>query len=315
MYAGVSEKTPLYLHALITYSFISSSWRLVDGSQHLATAIEDTIKNNGGEILRNSKVIRLVTENNSVKYAELENSEIIEADTFISNLHPSATLKLVDNNSFTKAYRSRINNLENTLPVFSLYIVLKENEFPYQNFNHYYFESDTVWTASTYNEKSWPESYLLYTPASSKSEIYADCIIAMTYMKYEEVKKWENTSVENRGNDYLEFKKQKAEIFLNLIEKKFPGLRKKIKSYYTSSPLTYRDYTGTPEGTSYGILKDFNSPFKTLVMPKTKVSNLLFTGQNLNIHGILGVSIGAVMTCGEILGLNYLINKIKAVNS
>jgi len=29
------------------------------------------------------------------------------------------------------------------------------------------------------------------------------------------------------------------------------------------------------------------------------------------MHGVLGVTIGSLKTCGEILGLNYLLNKIK----
>jgi len=311
LYAGVPDKTPLYLHSLITYSFISSSWRLIDGSSQLAKILEKTIINNGGTILRRSEVKKLVFENDVLKYAELGNAERIEGSHFISNIHPVNTLKILEGNYLHKAYRDRLNSLENTIPVFSLYIVFKENTFEYQNYNHYYYDRDTVWTTASYSEKTWPESYLLYTPATSKSDRFADCMIIMTYMKYDELKEWENTTVENRGESYLEFKGKKAEKLLNLVEKKFPDIRSKIKKYYTSSPLTYRDYTGTFEGSSYGILKDFNNPYKTLITPKTKIPNLFFTGQNLNIHGILGVTIGAVMTCGELIGLDYLLNKIK----
>jgi len=157
----------------------------------------------------------------------------------------------------------------------------------------------------------WPQSFFLYTPSTSRSEQFADGLIAMSYMQWDEIKQWEHTFIEQRGEDYLMFKQQKAEKLINLVEKKFPGIRKKIKSYYTSTPLTWRDYTGTPNGSAYGILKDYNSPLKTLVMPKTRIPNLFFTGQNLNVHGILGVSIGALMTCGELLGLKYLMDKVR----
>lgn len=311
LYAGVPDKTPLYVHALITYSFINSSWRCIDGSQQIAKILSDSIKSNGGTILRNSEVTKLVFENDVLKYALLTNNEKIEAENFISNVHPVNTLKMIDGHYFSKAYKSRVNSLENTIPVFTLYVVLKENTCEYMNYNHYYFDNDTVWTTASYSEKEWPQSYMLYTPAISKSDKYADCMIIMTYMKYNELTKWENTKVENRGEDYKEFKIKKAEKLLDLVEKKFPEIRTKIKKYYTSTPLTYRDYTGTFQGTSYGILKDFNDPYKTLITPKTKISNLFFTGQNLNIHGILGVAIGAVMTCGELVGLDYLVKKIK----
>ena len=34
-------------------------------------------------------------------------------------------------------------------------------------------------------------------------------------------------------------------------------------------------------------------PISVFISPKTKIPNLLFTGQNLNMHGVLGVTIGA----------------------
>ena len=46
-------------------------------------------------------------------------------------------------------------------------------------------------------------------------------------------------------------------------------------------------------------------------MPKTKIPNLFLTGQNTNMHGILGVTIGAINTCGEILDISYLINQVR----
>lgn len=311
LYAGISDKTPLYLHALTTYSFISSAWRLIDGSQQLATILAKNIHAGGGKILRNCEVTKLITESGRIKYAEIKDSSGIEAKQFISNIHPSNTLDLIDNDYPGKFHKKRIQSLENTMAMFTVYAVLNKNSFPYLNHNHYFFDNDTVWTASEYSKDSWPQSFFMYTPATSRSEEFADGFIVMTYMKWDELKQWENTGIENRGHEYLQFKNEKADKLLQLVEKKFPGIRKNITSFYTSTPLTWRDYTGTPQGSAYGILKDYNSPFKTLVMPKTKIPNLFFTGQNLNVHGILGVSIGAIMTCGEILGLKYLLEKIR----
>ena len=134
-------------------------------------------------------------------------------------------------------------------------------------------------------------------------------------MSFKDVEKWENTWIEQRGEEYLEFKKQRAEKLLDVVENKFKNLRNSINCYYTSTPLTYRDYTGTPEGSSYGILKESKNLLKTIILPKTKIENLFFTGQNLNMHGILGVTISSVMTCAEIIGQEYLVNKIIESNA
>ena len=60
----------------------------------------------------------------------------------------------------------------------------------------------------------------------------------------------------------------------------------------------------------YGYVKDVNDPLKAFISARTKIPNLYFTGQSLNMHGILGVTISGVVTCSEILGGEYLINKI-----
>jgi all-trans-retinol 13,14-reductase len=129
-------------------------------------------------------------------------------------------------------------------------------------------------------------------------------------MNWKEVVPWEDTKVEKRGEKYKEFKRQKAEKLLDVLEKDFPGIRNKTKAYYTSTPLTYRDYIGTHKGSIYGLLKDFNDPLRTLLLPKTSVNNLLLTGQNINLHGVIGVTIGSIMTCSEMLGSKYLLKKM-----
>lgn len=72
-----------------------------------------------------------------------------------------------------------------------------------------------------------------------------------------------------------------------------------------------------------GICTDYSkaseNPLKTMVSPRTKINNLFLTGQSINMHGILGCTIGAFNTCAEILGkeviderLTQIINKNKS---
>jgi hypothetical protein len=48
-----------------------------------------------------------------------------------------------------------------------------------------------------------------------------------------------------------------------------------------------------------------------MLTPRTPIPNLLLTGQNLNLHGILGVSMTAFLTCSELLGHNIILNELK----
>jgi all-trans-retinol 13,14-reductase len=311
LYAGVKEKTPLYVHALVNNSFIESTWRIVDGSSQVADILASKIKLNGGTIITNNRVTNFIFNNSDELIAvKLGNNEIVEGKTFISTIHPVNTIKMIDEKYLRYVYRKRINSLENTISNFTVYIVCQPDSLEYLNYNHYYYINDNVWISETSTDFKWPGNFLLITPATSASTKYASNAMIMTYMHMDEVKKWEHTQERNRGLEYLEFKKERAESLLDLVERKFPGFRKCIKKYYTSTPLTYRDYTGTVDGSMYGILKDSNDPIKTLISPRTKIPNLYLAGQNIILHGVLGVTIGSITTCSELLGMKYLVKSI-----
>ncbi|MCW3806058.1 phytoene desaturase family protein [Plebeiibacterium marinum] len=307
LYAGQRDITPLYTHSLISYSFIKSSWRVQEGGSGIANVLANGVRANGGSVIRNAEVTKVKVEEGRVSGLQLANGEIIEGKEYISSLHPKTLIPLVEEGGLKKVFKKRIQSLEDSIGMFSVYIVLKKGAVKYQNYNHHYFKSNNVWTTET---KDWPENFLLYTQYNKKTGEYADGLTIITYMNYKEVERWSNTHIEQRGDDYLNFKEEKAQQLIDMAEKKIPGLRNHIQSYYTSTPLTYKDYTGTANGSAYGLIKNYRNPSYSIVVPKTRLKNLYFTGQNLNMHGILGVSISSVLTCSSLLGEEYLYNKL-----
>ena len=316
LYAGQAGKTPFYVHALILNSYIESSYKCVDGGSQITKLLVKQIRNGGGEILRNSEVKKIVEENGIVTYVELLDGNRLYAKEFISNMHPVKTLEITDSDYIRHAYRKRLSSLENSISSFTLNVVLKKNSFKYFRYNYYVHNEGCVWTIGDYTEENWPLGYALFLSATSKGEEYAEGMTILTYMRYDEVKKWEHSfntvsAVEDRGPEYEEFKRQKAEKLLDSVEKKFPGLRNHISAYYTATPLSFRDYIGNDDGSLYGIVKDYKDPLKTFISPRTKLPNLYFTGQNLNLHGVLGAAMSGVVTCSALLKNDSLIEKIR----
>lgn len=316
LYAGVPFKTPFFVHALVINSYIESSWRFVDGGSQIGRYLAKQITTHGGVIRRNTEITRLAEEDGKIRYAEARDGQKTYGKLFISNLHPHNTMEITESEAIKKAYRHRLQSLENSISVFYLNIVLKKNTFKYLNTNFYYYNDNDAWSAMDYTEETWPRGYVMFFSTPNHSSGYATAITVMSYMRYDEVKKWEgtfNTSSHevNRGDDYENFKREKAEKLLDCMEIKFPGIKDCVYSYYAATPLTVRDYIGTFDGSLYGVEKDYRSPMKTFISPRTKIPNLLLTGQNLNLHGVLGVTVSAVVTCSEILGMDYLVEKIR----
>lgn len=318
LYAGEGEKAPFYIHALVINSYIESSFRILGGGSQISKILERKIKENGGDIFRNAEVTELNKVENTIINVQLKSGEIVKANTFISNIHPTQTFKLLDTSQIRKSYIKRILNLNNTTSAFVLYLSLKPETLPYERVNRYHFSENNVWNIIDYRIEEWGKNFAIYTYPSSKNPHYTKSIIVITYMKIDEVSQWNEThntttEISERDQGYQEFKERKAQLLLTEIEKRIPGLRDMVNDYTTSTPLTLRDYINSPEGSLYGVVRDYNSPLKSFVNTKTKVENLLLTGQNLVMHGVLGVTIGAIVTCCELLGRDYLVDKIKQV--
>lgn len=311
LYAGHEQKTPLFIHALINHSFIESAWRVKDGSHQIVRQLIDNIKSAGGTVMLGSKAVKLTGDKNTIEGVELLNGNYIEGKHFIAAMHPDLVLDMIEPGMIRKAYSSRIRGLDSTMGMFTVYLVFKKDSFPYLNHNFYHYNQENVWVASDYRKAEWPQNYLLMNTATSGSQTYAESGSIITYMDYAELAKWEHTFTGDRGDDYAAFKQERAEKLLDAVEKQFPGIRNCIAGLYTSTPLTWRDYTGTREGSAYGILKDHNRPLESMVMPRTKIQNLFLTGQNTNVHGILGVTISSIVTCAELVDIRNLVRKIR----
>jgi all-trans-retinol 13,14-reductase len=230
----------------------------------------------------------------------------MSCDLVISDAHPMRTLELIDSKLIRPAFRSRINSIPQTVGGFSVYLEFKDDAVPYQNYNFYGYNTDTPWGCEQYDDDTWPKGYLYmhfadYVPSPHTHPAYAKTGVIISYMQMQDVERWMGTQVGRRGEDYEEFKRQHAERLLAAVEQQFHGLRRHIRHYYTSTPLTYHDYTGAEAGGMYGVARDINTGVACRVPHRTKIPNVLQTGQNINSHGILGVIVGTIVTCSELL--------------
>ena len=310
------QTLPLYIFAQINSSYIQSAWRLKGGGSLIADTLIRHIEANGGTVRMNAEVTRLVEEDGKIVAAEVkgkvktEEVERIEADYFIADIHPSVAFSLItDSKIIRNIYRKRMGNLENTFGMFTIHIALKENMIPYQNRNIYVYKTLDVWRYADYRPENVNTCVLVTFQPPEDGSSYTRNIDMLTPMYRQEVEPWEKTRVGQRDADYLSYKNQKAEACIRLGANHIPGMKDfadpmdAIDRLYTSTSLTYRDYTGSSQGAAYGIRKNCNRLMTTFLSPRTPEPNLFLTGQNLNLHGILGVSVTSFFTCAEIIGM------------
>ncbi len=302
LYAAQKGKTPFSTHAFIFDFYNNGAFRVVGGSDAIAKALTEALESHGGRCLTRQKVVKIVVEDKKTTGVITENGELHAADVVISDINPKQLIDLVDDKIFSKAYKSRIENIANTPSVFSLYLSFKDGKMPYLNSNFYGFQTDTPWEMDGKVDTTWPQGYLYMHHCPEKDPKFAKSGVILSYMAIDALKQWSNTKIGHRGIDYERFKKEMAERLLDVVEKDFPGLRESIIGYNVATPLTYRDYTLTPDGSIYGLMKDVSKDIEGRVSFKTKVPNLYLVGQNINSHGMLGVLVGTINVCSQLIG-------------
>ncbi|MBR7013130.1 MAG: NAD(P)/FAD-dependent oxidoreductase [Muribaculaceae bacterium] len=310
LYAAEKDKTPFSTHAFIMDFYNQSAYRFAGGSDTVAISLRRTIERYGGEVRTMSKATRILCDDTHATGVEVNASELLQADYVISDAHPMRTLELIDSKLIRPAFRNRINAIPQTVGGFSVYLEFKENALPYMNSNFYGYNYGTPWDCEKYDDATWPRGYLYMHLCHKPHPRFAQTGVILSYMHMSDVEQWQGTRVGHRGEDYEQFKQDKAERLISSLERYFPNLRDSIKHYYTSTPLTYLDYTGTQEGSMYGIAKDVTLGVGQRVPHRTRIPNVYQTGQNINSHGMLGVLVGTIVTCSEFITAKTIYQQI-----
>lgn len=314
LYAAQKDKTPFSVHAFIMDFYNQSAFRIAGGSDNIAFALKNTLEKYGGRILTKHKVTKVICDDEKATAVEINGQEQLSADIVISDIHPLRMLELLDTKLIRPAFRHRIAAIPQTVGGFAVYLKFKDNTVPYMNYNYYAYNGHSPWDCEIYTDKNWPKGFLYMHFCHEQHPTFAKGGVILSYMTMDEMKPWENTFIGHRGEEYEQFKERKAQILIAELEKHWPGISRNIESHYTSTPLTYRDYTGTEGGSMYGIAKDISSGTAGRVPQRTKIPNVFLTGQNINSHGMLGVLVGTIVTCSELLTAKTIYEQIIAAN-
>lgn len=302
LYAARRGRTPFSSHAFIADLYNSSAFRIVGSSDNLARALADEFTKHGGTVRVDARVVRVECDDGAVSAVHLEDGTVVKGDLFVSDIHPAQLTGLFDEGVLRPAYVDRIRAIPNTPSVFSLFLKFRPETVPYINCNHYGFADCTPWDMEDYREDNWPRGYLYMHQCHEAHPRYAQTGVVLAYMSPRELAAWEHTRVAHRGEDYEAFKQERGAKLLATVEKEFPGLWGNIEAMYAATPLTYRDYTLTPDGSIYGMAKDITLGAAGRVSYRTKLPNLYLVGQNITAHGIMGVLVGTINTCSTVLG-------------
>lgn len=304
----LSDELPLYSFLQTLNSFLQHSYRLKGGGKALINHLANQLTELGGTILKSHELKQFVVDddNDSIKGLICTNGKSFEASTYISTIHPALTIDLIPEcKQVRNIYRRRIKNIKNSIGMFTVHLIIKPDTLPYRGHNICILNSDDLWN-TPYGKDSKVQNLLIHYNSNADDSPFATNIDLLTPMDWEAVSEWADSTLGHRPDEYKAFKQQKADECIALANKHIEGLADSIEHIWTSTPLTYRDYTGTINGSAYGIRKSCNNLLGTILSPNTPFNNLFLSGQNLMLHGMQGVAMTSFLTCNNILKKNVL---------
>jgi phytoene desaturase len=311
-YLGLPPSKLSFLYwANMLMSFLEEGVFYCKGTfQNMVNAFVNSIRNNNGELLLQSRVRRIIV--NDKKHAEgivLENGLKIKSPIVISNVDATQTFEeLIGIDKLPKRFMHNLKKMKPSLSAFVVYMATNL-DLAKMGAQHEMFFSKN-WD----HDKSYEEIYVgkpsgiaVTVPTltdPSLAPIGEHLLIATTLIPYE------------IGSSWRDEKGRYAELLMDDLEKLFPGLRKHITFIEGATPRTMERYTLNLTGAIYGWELSPEQVGRGRLPHETPINGLYLSGHWTQPGGgIYGVIISGIQTASIILGYTNMGKFIEALEN
>ena len=282
---------PQFFHAVALASYLFSAWRLEHHGAHMADVCARRLIDLGGRLCTGQAVMHIRTCDGRVQGVTLASGEQLDAPVIIGAIHPGVMLDLLDPQGVKASYRRRIRGLADTASMVGVHALVPANRHPALSHNVFAIDTDADGGIGDLiymqlRPSGRPEYTLLSLLTSGHESLWQP---------------WRHTSSGCRGADYLQAKDRLARRLIAGIEK-VAGPFKKLQVIDVYTPLSIRDWVGSPDGSAYGIMRSTRQLMSAALLNRTALRGLFLAGQNVLAPGILGTILGSLTTVQFIVG-------------
>lgn len=311
------EDVAFGFHAIVTDSLLEGAVGLNGGGDVLTERFVSEIKRHGGEVLTRHKVSALtVGDNRMVHTVHTENGAEFTSEWVISSIHPKATFRLLSRQDlFPPVFKERLSHIKESTGIFGVYAVCHRSPVKSPAQNHYFFaSSDPRAMFLPTNPGEQPPVVFMSSPKREWQRDEQNFPLSLhAASSYEWFTPYLNENYGRRSAEYKAFKNVITQSIWSAVDRYQPDFSQCIRDHVSSSPLTHLHFNGTDEGSSYGLYHSMQNTGARALGPRTKVLNLLLTGQNCLFPGLLGAATSALRTCGHVIGIKPILQELKSL--
>jgi phytoene dehydrogenase-like protein len=221
----------------------------------------------------------------------LQSGCMLPAAAVVAAIHPKTIMALIPPELVRPSYAKRVAEMVDTRGLFGVNLSVDAVSHPVLPSNVY----------RLYPEEDGTLSRGLFCQVRCTDRQEANLLSMIAPSDMEEWQLWEGTLSGRRGRDYEAAKEEKVRPLIAEAEKLFGPLRNAtVLDMYT--PLTIRDWVGSPGGSPYGILRTTDQLMKAASLIRTPLKNLFLAGQNRLSPGIMGTMLGSFQAARQVVG-------------
>ena len=292
-------------HSRVSYGLYESVARVEGGGEAFIRAFQKRFADLDIEVMPATQISECAdVRDRRVGHFVLNTGEEVACDHCIFTIHPQGILKILPRSHLTRAFVERVNDFEPSVGIFSVYGVIDTNG------------------ASSGAEASCDPSILslfprcdinaLIDPRHSGDQplaIMKSCeqangrkhavVSACEVSLVERFRAWTESDLGRRPAEYLEYKEQRVERIRARILRAYPEYRDSYRVVDAASPLTFRHYLNSPDGSAYGVkqkIGQFN------LFGRLPLRNTYAAGQSALLPGLVGAMMSSFILGRKLLG-------------
>jgi all-trans-retinol 13,14-reductase len=287
------EEIPLFVYTCLMGLFYERSSTIVGGGDTLANLLLAKIKEYGVDVFLSSGAKTLkVNASKEIEGVLLDNGTFLSCRQCISTIHPQLLVDMIPEKTVRPAYISRITGYENTMGPHALFIDLNDIPDKIARTNYYYF-NDNGPIVSHIDFLAFM-AVNVYTETGKKRSL-----TVLSYREDQPFIKYMNQADSKAKSEYRQLKSEMKEEQIESVYRVFPELRGKAKVIDFATPCTYKSFTGTVNGSTYGLKQTVKA---IPLNQKTPIAGFFLAGQSL-MPGVLGSMISSILAVSKIVDI------------
>lgn len=274
------DKTPAAtaLTACVSY-YLHGGYYTRGGAQKLVNALKGFIESNGGEVLVNRKVDKIIVENGEVKGVKV-GGKVFRSPIVVSNVNAKTTLlELVGEEHLSRSYAEYIKSLKMSPSCFMVFLGV-----------------DMDLTGYPTLIKNLDEGYEIVVNSNADPSLAPKGKASVTILTSADYRDFP----ERGSAEYLKKKRELAEALVKRAEKLIPHLSERVIVQDAATPKTFERYVSMPEGAIYAFDQSIETKrpfFKTPIKGLYLVGASTFPGA-----GVEAVIISGIICANDIRG-------------